>query len=179
VSFEDAKAYADWLSAQTGEPYRLLSEAEWEYAARAGSTSPFAWGATLATDQANYDGTASYGGGPKGATRGSTVAAGSFKANAFGLNELAGNAWEWVADCWHATLADTPTDGTASASGDCSKRVRRGGSWYSLPSDLRSACRIGYDATDRASSTGFRVARALVPAGSGAPKVSDSSAPKP
>ena len=142
VSWRDAKAYVAWLSDKTGEQYRLLSEAEWEYAARAGTTGPFHFGSTISTDQANYNGNHTYGSGRKGVYRKKTVPVGSFPANAFGLHDMHGNAREWVEDCWHGSYASAPRDGSAWTSGcDGGQRVLRGGSWSNGPWYLRSADR--------------------------------------
>ena len=113
VSWEDARAYAAWLSRQTGQAYRLLSEAEWEYVARAGTTTAFHFGGTISASQANYDGNYTYGGGRKGQYRERTVAVGRFAPNAFGLYDVHGNVWEWVADCWNESYAGAPRDGQA------------------------------------------------------------------
>ena len=166
VNWEDARAYVNWLSRETGKPYRLLSEAEWEYSARAGTTGPFHFGATISTDQANYDGNDTYGSGRKGEYRKKTVRVGSFPANGFGLHAVHGNVWEWVEDCWHESYRGAPSDGSAWVTGgDCGKRVRvlRGGSWYSYPSSLRSAFRNRSSAGDRNLNSGFRVTRTLTP----------------
>ena len=135
VSWEDAQAYVRWLSEETGEAYRLLSEAEWEYVARAGTMTPFHFGTTISTEQANYYGNYTYGSGRKGEYRQKTVAVGRFPANAYGLHDMHGNVWEWVADCWHKSYAGAPADGGAWASGECSRRVLRGGSWSVEPGD--------------------------------------------
>jgi formylglycine-generating enzyme required for sulfatase activity len=131
VSWDDAKAYADWLAKKTDKLYRLLSEAEFEYAARAGTTTPFWWGSSIATAQANYDGNYVYaGGGSKGEYRQRTMPAGSFTANSWGLCDVHGNAWQWMEDCWHENYNGAPADGSAwvtTCSG--SGRVVRGGSW--------------------------------------------------
>ena len=130
VSWEDAKTYVGWLSRETGERYRLLSEAEWEYAARAGTTGPFHFGARISTNKANYDGNYTYGSGRKGVYRRKTMPVGSFPANAFGLHDVHGNVYEWVEDCWHGSYAGAPTDESAWVrGGDCGERVLRGGSW--------------------------------------------------
>ena len=164
VSWEDAKTYVGWLSRETGERYRLLSEAEWEYSARAGTTGPFHFGARISTDQANYDGNYSYGSGRKGVSRRKTMPVGSFPANAFGLHDVHGNLKEWVEDCWHSSYAGAPTNGSAWVTGgDCERRVLRGGSWYDLPRDLRSANRNWGTAGIRYVSFGFRVSRTLTP----------------
>ena len=167
VNWGDAKAYVGWLSRKTGERYRLLSEAEWEYSARAGTTGPFHFGSTISTDQANYDGNYTYGSGRKGVYRRKTMPVGSFSANGFGLHDVHGNVWEWVEDCVHDSYAGgAPTDGSAWVSGGgCNRRVLRGGSWVNdRPGGLRSAHRIGDAAGDSgAASNGFRVSRTLTP----------------
>ena len=162
VSWEDAKAYVSWLSVETGEAYRLLSEAEWEYVARAGTTTPFHTGRTISTDQANYDGDYTYGSGHEGRYRKKTIPVASFAANGFGLHDVHGNVWEWVEDCWHGSYADAPENGIAwTWEGDCSVRVMRGGSWYRPPSDLRSGFRRRRGTSNRDETYGFRVARTL------------------
>ncbi len=164
VSWEDAQGYVKWLSRKTGKKYRLLSESEWEYAARAGTTTPFHTGATISTDQANYDGNSTYGSGRKGVFRKRTVAVGSFPANQFGLHDMHGNVWEWVEDCWHDSYAGAPADGSAwTRGGVCVIRVRRGGSWGSKPRYLRSAFRDSGGTGARVNFAGFRVARTLAP----------------
>ena len=164
VSWEDAKAYAEWLAEKTGKGYRLLTEAEWEYAARAGTTGPFHTGSTITTDQANYDGNYTYGSGSKGRYRERTVTVGTFPANGFGLHDVHGNASEWVEDCWHDDYSGAPTDGNAwSSGGDCGKRVLRGGSWFSEPKFLRSGSRGWNSAMERSDAYGFRIARTLTP----------------
>ncbi|MEW8427683.1 MAG: formylglycine-generating enzyme family protein [Candidatus Thiodiazotropha sp.] len=164
VSWDDALAYAEWLSARTGQAYRLPTEAEWEYAARAGTTSPFSTGDCITTDQANYDGTYDYAGcGAKtGVYRRETVPAGSLPPNPWGLHEVHGNAWEWVRDCWHENYTSAPKDGTAwESGGDCNLRVVRGGGWNNIPVHLRSAVR-NRGTTDVANNfLGFRLARTL------------------
>ncbi len=161
VSWEEATAYANWLSEKTGKPYRLPSEAEWEYAARAGTTTPFHTGEQITTEQANFDGNYTYNGSAKGEYRGKTVAVGSFPANAFGLHDMHGNVWEWLQDCWHDNYEGAPDDGAAWESGDCVGRVLRGGSWSYTPWGLRSADRYGYGPTYRDNGRGFRLARTL------------------
>ena len=164
VNWEDARAYVNWLSRETGKPYRLLSEAEWEYSARAGTTGPFHFGATISTDQANYDGTYIYGSGREGVYRKKTVPVGSFPANGFGLHAVHGNVWEWVEDCWRASYRGAPSDGSVWVTGgDCGSRVLRGGSWVSVPRDLRSAYRSRSSAGFRNVISGFRVTRTLTP----------------
>ena len=163
VSWKDAKAYVRWLSEKTGKAYRLPSESEWEYAARAGTRTPFHTGRTISTEQANYDGNYTYGSGRKGQYRERTVAVGSFGANGFGLHDVHGNVWEWVEDCWNDSYRGAPADGSARESGNCSRRVLRGGSWSYGPRDLRSALRIRFVAGLRYYDAGFRVARTLTP----------------
>ena len=164
VSWHDAKAYVRWLSSKTGRRYRLLSEAEWEYAARAGTAGPFHFGSTISTDQANYHGNYVYGSGAKGLFRKKTVPVGSYPANAFGLHDMHGNVWEWVEDCWHASYDGAPSDGGAwTSGGNCGRRVLRGGSWVDVPGNLRAAVRVRDSAGDRNSNYGFRVARTLTP----------------
>ena len=163
VSWTDAQSYVSWLSRTTGQTYRLLSESEWEYVARAGTTTPFHFGSTISTDQANYDGNYTYGSGRKGRYRRKTVPVGSFAANRFGLYDVHGNAWEWVEDCWNASYHGAPRDGSDRERGGCSKRVLRGGSWYDASRGLRSADRSRYSAGYRGSNLGFRIARTLTP----------------
>ena len=153
VSWEDAAAYARWLSDQTGERYRLPSEAEWEYAARAGTRTAYSWGQSLGSDRASCDGCGS---------RWDDEAApvGSFAANAWGFLDVHGNVSEWVVDCWHESYARAPAVGSAWLSGgDCRRRVLRGGSWLGGPAYLRSARRARLDAGLRFANIGFRVAR--------------------
>jgi formylglycine-generating enzyme required for sulfatase activity/uncharacterized caspase-like protein len=161
VSWEDATAYAAWLSKSTGKPYRLLSEAEREYVTRAGTTTPFWFGPSISTKQANYDGSTAYGGGDKGEFRQRSVPVDSFAANSFGLHQVHGNVNEWVTDCWRSTYQETTPDGSASTAGDCGRRVLRGGSWYDGAQELRAAARIGFYPGYRSNKIGFRVARPL------------------
>jgi formylglycine-generating enzyme required for sulfatase activity len=147
ISWEDAKSYVVWLSQKTGKPYRLPTDVEWEYAARAGTTTPYPWGEQPSHNQANYGADACCAGwvGEKDAWEGASPV-GSFPANAFGLYDMQGNVWEWVEDCSDAA---------------CSQRVLRGGSWNSYPSLLRSANRNENSITKRPTNYGFRVARDL------------------
>ena len=162
VGWEEAQRFVAWLREGTGEGYRLLSEAEWEYVARAGTTTPFHTGATIATSQANYDGDYTYGNGRKGVDLGKTVPVGSFSPNAFGVYDVHGNVWEWVEDCRNDSYRGAPSDGSAWERGDCSRRVLRGGSWYFGPRYLRSAYRgRNYPGLRYWSLIGFRVARTL------------------
>ena len=154
VSYDDAKTYAVWLSSRTGQRYSLLSEAEWEFAARAGSTTTFPWGPTLLPNKADCDGCGS------AWDARSTAPVGSFSPNAFGLYDLLGNVWEWVADCSaDSYAAGQPRNGSAFLPKECSTRVNRGGSWNTTPSRLRSANRLPSDPKDRVKDLGFRVAR--------------------
>lgn len=148
VSWNDAVDYATWLSRRTGKQYRLLSEAEWEYAARAGTTSPYAVGTELHQHQAQI-------------IAKQTAEVGSFPANQFGLHDLHGNVWEWVEDAWHPNYQGGPVDGSAWKGGDTSLRVMRGGSWIYGPWDHRSAFRYKEQPGLRYDGLGFRVARAL------------------
>ena len=162
VSWEDAQAYAKWLSEQTGQTYRLPSEAEWEYAARAGTTGPFSFSGPISPDRVNYDSSYSYGNSRKDSSgyRAKTVEVGSLPANAWGLYEVHGNVWEWVEDCWHDNYNTAPTDGSAwTSSCDAGRRVLRGGSWDNSPWWVRSANRFGNTPTDRGYFLGFRLAR--------------------
>ena len=164
ISWHDAKAYAEWLSSITRKEYRLLSESEWEYATRANTTTPFYFGATVSSDQANYNGNYVYGPGQRGHYRRRTVAVGGFPANAFGLHDLHGNVWEWVEDCWHKDYRNAPSTGKARRdSGNCSLRAIRGGTWNGGPWTLRSANRAKRPLGRRYHNLGFRVARELAP----------------
>ena len=155
VSWDDAQTYVGWLSKMTGKPYRLLTEAEWEYAARAGTTTAYYWGDEIGKGNANCRGCDS-----QWDAKPSPV--GSFAANQFGLYDMAGNVFQWVQDCYHTDYKEAPTDGSAWTSGDCSNRVGRGGSWVNVPQDLRSALRLRGAADNRLIGLGFRVGRTLV-----------------
>ena len=158
VSWEDATAYADWLSAETGQRYRLPSESEWEYAARAGTTTRYSWGPEVGQNRANCDGCGSRWDNEQ------TAPAGSFAANAWGLHDMHGNVYEWVEDCWHDSYARAPADGSAwTLGGDCGLRVLRGGSWLTLPHVVRSAHRSWLAVGHRDALVGFRLARTLTP----------------
>ena len=153
VNWEDAQRYAEWLARETGHRYRLLSEAEWEYVARAGSTTPFHTGGTISKDQANY-----------GRIRNQTLAVGTFEPNGYGLYDVHGNVWEWVQDCWNGSYQGAPADGSAWERGSCGRRVVRGASWYSYSGALRSANRAWNNTGNgRDHFYGFRVARTLTP----------------
>ena len=167
VSWEDAQEYVKWLSSKTGAEYRLLSEAEWEYVARAGTTTPFHYGSKISTRQANYNGDRDwlddhYGNDENGQNRGKTVPVGRFRANSFGLHDVHGNVYEWVEDCQNNSYAEAPSDGSAWGRGNCGRRMVRGGSWSTqYPRNLRSALRFGAVFGNRYNNLGFRVARTL------------------
>jgi formylglycine-generating enzyme required for sulfatase activity len=160
VSWNDAQAYIQWINRISGKSYRLLSEAEREYAARGGTQTAFWWGDSITTSQANYSGNGSYNGSPKGQYRQATVPVNGFNANPYGLYNMHGNVWEWTQDCWHENYAGAPTDGSAWTTGCTSNaRVLRGGSWGNGPADLRSAGRLRSNPDDRDYDDGFRLAR--------------------
>jgi formylglycine-generating enzyme required for sulfatase activity len=150
VNWHDAQAYVGWLSAKTGKKYRLLSESEWEYAARAGSVAKYAFGDTIDSTKANY-----------GDQFRRTSSVGSYPGNKFGLHDMHGNAAEWVTDCWVENYEHTPVTGGPMTKGPCQNRVIRGGTWHNQAQYLRSAFRNGYFADFRLSGIGFRVAREL------------------
>ena len=172
VSWDDAQAYVDWLSRTTGERYRLPSEAEWEYAARAGTTTRYFWG-----DDA--DSGCSFANGHDVTGRrvnkfawtslscddayAHTAPVGIFDANGFGLHDMTGNVWEWVEDRWHESYEGAPKDASPWIEGNNSARVLRGGSWGNSPSYLRSAYRIRVEPDFRNDDIGFRVSRTLTP----------------
>ena len=159
VSWRDAVEFCSRLSAHTGRYYRLPTEAEWEYACRAGTTTPFHFGDMILTEVANFDGSYAYSDGPRGEYRGETTAVDQFGiANAFGLSDMHGNVWEWCQDKWHGNYDGAPIDGSAwLSSGEGDLRVRRGGSWYDNPGDCRSAYRNGDFPDNRYDRIGFRV----------------------
>jgi formylglycine-generating enzyme required for sulfatase activity len=161
VSWDDAKAYVAWLSKKTGKTYRLLSEAEREYVTRAGTATPFWWGGSISTSQANYNGNIAYAGGANGEYRQKTVPVNSFAPNPWGLYQVHGNVWDWVEDCHDDSYLKAPSDGAAWTSGDCGRRAVRGGSWHSSPQLLRSANRAWVPAEVRSSGVGFRLGRTL------------------
>lgn len=174
VNWNDAKAYAEWLAEITGQPYRLITEAEREYATRAGTTTPWPWGtntdnvcqyanvsdltrlkAHTATQQSfetvfNCEDGFVY-----------TAPVGSFAANPFGLYDTLGNVWEWVEDCFIDSYAETPTDGRAAQTADCEQRTLRGGSWFTFTFLNRPAARYGAPPGDRSGHIGFRVAKSM------------------
>jgi formylglycine-generating enzyme required for sulfatase activity len=155
VSWEDSRQYVGWLSKHTGQAYRLLSEAEWEYAARAGTSTRYRWGDEPGTNRANFVGSGSRWSGER------TAPVGSFEPNGFGLYEMNGNVWEWVQDCWNESYRGAPSNGSAWEAGVCGRRVVRGGSWYNAPGFARSAYRFWFEPGVRDDYLGFRVARTL------------------
>ena len=154
ISWDDAKLFVAWLSQKTGQKYRLPSEAEWEYAARAGTKTPFWWGREAGTGHAQCDTCGSQ-------TTKQVAVTGSYRPNGFGLYDTAGNAAEWVEDCWNDNYRNAPRDGAAWTSGDCRLRVLRGGNFLSKATEVRSASRFRYDVDVRYYANGFRVMRDL------------------
>ncbi len=161
VSWNDALTYIDWLNAKTGKRYRLLSEAEWEYAARAGTTTAFFYGATLDATQANIDGSGQADSPKSEKNRLQTLPVGSFAPNAFGLYDMHGNVWEFTADCWHDEHIGAPVDGSARTEDGCRGKVVRGGSWYEYSGEARSSHRVGGGSDSPYNTDGFRLARDL------------------
>ena len=162
VTWHEAKAYTDWLSGRTGMDYRLPSESEWEYAARANTTTRFHTGQSITSEQANFDGRYDWRHGSALTAdiyRGQTLEVGSLEANAFGLHDVHGNASEWTLDCYNSHYNGAPEDGQAWDTGNCARRVVRGGSWKDKPLDTRSARRQAKVSDERSSKTGFRVMR--------------------
>jgi formylglycine-generating enzyme required for sulfatase activity len=163
VNWYDAQHYLRWLSEATGRGYRLPSEAEWEYACRAGTRTAFSFGDGISTDQANYDGNFTWNGGARGEYRRGTTPAGMFPANPWGLFDMHGNVWEWVQDVVHDNYEGAPLDGSAwEEGGDQARRILRGGSWLYNPRYLRSALRNGFSAALSNDIVGFRVVRELI-----------------
>ena len=170
VSWQDAAAYVRWLSERTGTRYRLPSEAEWEYAARAGAVTARFWGdggnmqCAYANGADRATATSASGAGAYGIAScddgyAYTAPVGRFRANAFGLHDMLGNVGEWTEDCWNENYAGARSDGRAVSTGDCALRAVRGGSWDDAPTGLRAAYRVGSPTTVRLYSRGFRVAR--------------------
>jgi formylglycine-generating enzyme required for sulfatase activity len=155
VSWDEAQLYLKWLSTVSGKPYRLPTEAEWEYAARGGTTSRYWWGEQMKGGNSSCQGC----GEPWKAD--APPPAGSFVANPYGLLDMNGSVWEWVQDCWHSSYKGAPADGSAWADGACQSRVIRGGSWREDSSYMLSTTRFKYDASVRQSQNGFRVARTV------------------
>ena len=161
VNWYDARAYTRWLSQETGEEYRLLSEAEWEYVARAGTTTQYWWGDSIGRNQANCVDCGSRWDGE------GTAPVGSFSANAFGVFDVSGNVTEWVEDCYNANYNGAPSDGTAWGSEGCDRprfgSMQRSGDWYHAATTARSAARLADSVITRRNSSGFRVARTITP----------------
>jgi formylglycine-generating enzyme required for sulfatase activity len=160
VSWHEAMEFCSRLRQRTGRHYTLPSEAQWEYACRAGTTTPFHFGETITPELANYDGNFSYDDGPKGEYREQTTPVGSFPANAWGLQDMHGNVWEWCLDHWHNSYEGAPTDGSArqhQEAGEESGRLLRGGSWFIGPRIGRSAYRIRNGPVVAVDGVGFRV----------------------
>jgi formylglycine-generating enzyme required for sulfatase activity/serine/threonine protein kinase len=153
ITWNDAKAYVTWLRHKTGKPYRLLSEAEYEYAERAGTTTVYWWGDDAGDVCLHANASECH--------HNSTVPVGSYAPNAFGLYDMSGNVWDWTEDCWNESLSGAPDDGSVWTSGDCSQRVMRGGSWWNDAGMLRSAFRINGNPSGRSGMGGFRVAITL------------------
>jgi len=148
VNWDSATAYTNWLSAKTGKKYRLPTEAEWEYAARAGTHTAYPWGDEWDSSRANGN-----------RNNGRTMPVCQYPPNGFGLCDMIGNVWQWTTDCYHDTYAGAPGDGSAWTSGDCSRRVIRGGSWCNSPAALRVSRRYGDVAAYRNVCVGFRLAQ--------------------
>jgi len=165
VSWNDAQNYVVWLRAHTGKPYRLPSEAEWEYAARAGATTAYWWGDAADHDHANYGNDSCCSGAIVGTDRWfGTAPVGSFPANPFGLYDMNGNVMEFTADCWHPDYSGAPVDGSAWNDDErCGMRAVRGGAWNSTPSFIRASDRIWILTAMRNNIMGFRVARDVQP----------------
>lgn len=155
VSWNDAQAYAEWLSQQTGRKYRLPTEAEWEYVARAGKDTRYTWGDNLGEKNANCKGCGSLWDNMQ------LAPVGQFSPNAYGIYDLHGNAWEWVSDCYNNTYNKAPTDGSAWQENNCNMRALRGGSWRGTEETLRTTKRHWYQATFQNDMTGFRLVREL------------------
>jgi len=156
VSWDDVtKEYLPWLNRTTGKSYRLLTEAEWEYAARSSTRTAYSWGNDVGQNRANCSGCGSQW------DKKQTAPVGSFQPNAFGLHEIHGNVWEWVQDCYTKNYAGAPADGSAASDTASCSRVRRGGSWDSAPNDLYPSGRLGNSPRSRFNNLGFRVARTL------------------
>ena len=157
VSWDDCVKFCQEVSSKVGKDVRLPSEAQWEYACRAGTTTPFYFGPTLTSELANYDANYTYAKGPKGTYREQTTEVGEFPPNAFGLYDLHGNVWEWCQDDWHDNYEGAPTNGSSWLN-NSSIKVMRGGSWYAYPRFCRSADRIWGTRDYRFNLGGFRVA---------------------
>lgn len=161
ISWEDAKAYIAWLSEATGRSYRFLSETEFEYVSRAGRRTPYWWGDTVSTADANYNGRPEHNQPFHGINRGRTLKVNSFRPNPWGLYQVHGNVWQWTEDAWQRDYRKVPQDGTAWTGGDTSRRVLRGGSWMHSAEYLRAAARHEAMIDVCSHTIGLRVARSL------------------
>jgi formylglycine-generating enzyme required for sulfatase activity len=161
ITWSQAQDYVHWLTEKTGKPYRLPTEAEWEYAARAGTVTPFWWGTAVSRDEAQYDASRPYGGGRAGDASTGVVAVDHFAPNPWGLHNVHGNVEEWVEDCFVPTYDGAPSDGSARTLENCENRVLRGGKWTSAPDYIRSAHRSFFAPNGSYAGTGFRVVRDL------------------
>lgn len=170
VSWDDASAYVKWLSQKTAKRYRLLTEAEWEYAARAGTATTRFWGddgnrsceyanAGDVSTRARVPGAGTWSVADCNDRYAYTAPVGRYRPNAFGLHDMLGNVWEWTEDCWNGSYSGAPADGSAWTAGDCSLRAVRGGSWEDAPMAVRAAYRVGSPTVIRVYIRGFRVAR--------------------
>ena len=157
MSWHDAVEFCARLSKLRGREYRLPSEAEWEYACRAGKRTPFYFGETITGELANYNASYTYADEPKGQYRVETTPVGQFPPNAFGLYDMHGNVWEWCADTWHDNYEGAPSDGSAWLGSDNDYQVLRGGSWNDIPNSCRSARRLRYGRGYNYQDRGFRV----------------------
>jgi formylglycine-generating enzyme required for sulfatase activity len=155
INWNDAQAYVAWLAKTTGRPYRLLSSAEYEYVNRAGTQTPYWWGADIGGDHANCNACGN------AVDYKTTIPVGGFAPNPFGLYDTTGNAWSWVSDCLQEDYTGLASDGSPSSSGDCGKHVLRGGAWFYVPGNLRSAIHTKDETTLRNYHNGFRVALTL------------------
>ncbi|HEY1614254.1 MAG TPA: formylglycine-generating enzyme family protein [Rhizomicrobium sp.] len=162
VSWADAEDYVTWLSKKAGKTYRLPTEAEWEYAARAGSPAAYSWGALASHEEANYGRDDCCGGAMSGKDQYfNTSPVGAFPANAYGLYDMNGNVFQLVQDCWMPNYASSPADGRAVDRDGCGLRIIRGGSWSSTPAFMREGARIWVPGGARMNIVGFRVARSM------------------
>jgi formylglycine-generating enzyme required for sulfatase activity len=158
ISWDDALKFCERLSQKTGQRYGLPSEAQWEYACRAGSQMAFSFGPVLTSDLANYNGEFAFQNGPRGVYRHKTAPAGEFLPNAFGLLEMHGTLWEWCADAWHDDYSGAPADGSAWQGGPRTEfRAARGGCWHDIPEVCRSAARLRVKASEGDEFMGLRV----------------------
>ena len=161
ISFDDTQNFISWLNRKTGQTYRLLSEAEWEYVARAGQDAPFGQGFEMSAKYANFDGKAPYGTSEKGQYLRKTEVVGKYEPNAFGIYDMHGNVYEWVEDCWNEDHSGAMGDGSARKDGDCDYRIMKGGSWVTHGYQMRAAARVRYVTDYRYDDYGMRLARTL------------------